>query len=312
MDYKKLYEESQEEIGKMKNRIAELKKSRDKGTKFIEELGQENEELSSQITKLKLKIKEQKEMIEDLQMDTEIKERTYTQDDLFEIISNCGFDGDVFDEEDDEFDFEDFIYEVKNKMEDDVCTEEDKEKLENYDDMLKDYGLLEDKNQELKEENEKLKEDNAKLKPKAEDDESDDDESDDDESDDDESDDDESKCSKCDKSCVLSVGFDGVYFCPTCAIQHKNELLKKEEEDKDDDDDEEEDEEKKDENKHTYERMIEELKKRNIHHLTPKRIKNIKNNLDKSDRFWIDETDKSYIIRYYYKDNHFVSNLFSK
>jgi len=166
----KLKKENEKFKEQFKNDCIKLTDSFDKAMK---EIILKHNKCMEEIEKLTKENEEQKELIEGLQMDTEIKEITYDMNDLFEIVVKYGWDDDILDEDEDEdFDIEVFLCKVKNKLDgnddDDDCYEkedEDKDKLEHYDEMLKDYGLLEEKNEKLTKENEcftKLIEDKVK------------------------------------------------------------------------------------------------------------------------------------------------------
>ena len=79
-------------------------------------------------------------------MDTEIKETTYYNDDLFDILCNYGFEKDVFDEEDENFNIEEFFENLKEKLEKKEELEEqikeDKETNEIKDELVVMYHII--------------------------------------------------------------------------------------------------------------------------------------------------------------------------
>ncbi len=139
-----LIEKLKEENAELKKENEELEKRWDEHTDDIVETyfansgnaditQKELDNLTEYAERLTKEIKELKELVEGLQMDTEIKETTYSNDDLFDLISNEGFDEDVFNEEDEEFDIEDFIKNVRSK----------------FDELEQNYKLLQDEFDDL-------------------------------------------------------------------------------------------------------------------------------------------------------------------
>ena len=94
-DYDTLKEKNDKEKNTLKVEIAKLKEKNDKLMKLSKAHKEHKDLLKIQIEKLK-------------------EEQKYTLDDLHELVENEGFDDDLYDEEN--FDVEEFIHDVKEKM----------------------------------------------------------------------------------------------------------------------------------------------------------------------------------------------------
>ena len=142
-------------IEKLKEDYAQMKDWADRHQEEIHKLKDEKNTLKEIIKKQTQYTTAQMNEIEKLK-----EEQEYTLDDLHELVKDEGFDNDLYDEEN--FDVEDFIHDVKENIEElEYEIEEQKENINNLEEDIEEHK---EENKQLKVFKKKLKDEITKFK----------------------------------------------------------------------------------------------------------------------------------------------------